>query len=294
MRAASTVVDTGVFLLLVAGAVVTLTSPLGPLPGPGDDAADETADVLATNTHDVSYSLAPAEGGRSSVVSFPRTDGRAFQRTAHGTLAGHLAAAAVANLTMWNHSVTGPRADYVRSVAAVTRNLTRSRDHLAQVRAVWQPYEGAPVRGEVTVGPTPPPDQDVHVATMVVSSGFPATEAAATKRAREGNVTGVGRTVATNVVEGLFPPEETRSALVSGYPDAQLVTYRYERVGAIAGVNVTSYALADDPDAANDRLADRLGAAFAADMAARFDSPERAASTVSVDRVRFTVRTWSP
>lgn len=295
-RATSTVLDAALFLLLVGAAVSTLTLPTSPPPSADADAADEVADVLATSTADVHYSLAPgARHAQSRVVEFPRTSGPQFQRTAHGTLASHLSAAAVGNLTVHGREVTHTRDDFERAVTNATRNATRNRDHVTQVRAVWEPYEDAPVRGVVEVGPTPPPSADVHTATLTVTSGLPAARGRARSAARVGgNFSHVGAIVADSVVAGLFPRQTTRRALLGDYPVAQLVTYRYERVGRLVGTNVTAAAVTDNATGANRQLAARLGEVVAADMRRRYDSPTAAASTVSVDTVRLTVRTWSP
>ncbi len=295
-RATSTVLDAALFLLLVSAAVTTLTLPTGSLPSPDADAADETADVLATSTADVRYSLSPgARHATSAVVVFPRTGGPQFQRTAHGTLAGHLASAAVGNLTVNGVQVTHTGDDYEQAVANATRDATRDRDHLTQVRAVWEPYDDAPLRGEMRVGPAPPPSGAVHAATLTVASGLPTAGPEARAAAKEsGNVSAVADVVARKVVAGLFPPNSTRTALLGDYPVAQLVTYRYERFGRLVGTNATSLAQANNATGANDRLADGLGRRLAADMRARFEAPEAAAANVSVDTVRLTVRTWSP
>ncbi|MFD1586941.1 hypothetical protein ACFR9U_08095 [Halorientalis brevis] len=295
-RATSTVLDAALFLLLVGAAVATLTVPTGSLPSADADAADEMADVLATSTADVRYSLAPgARCATSAVLAFPRTSGPQFERTAHGTLAGHLASAALGNLTVDGVQVTHTRDDYERAVANATRNATRRRVHLTHVRAVWKPYDDAPLSGEVSVGPTPPASAAVHAATLTVASGLPATRSEARAAANtSGNMSAVGDVVAKNVVTGLFPPDATRAALLGDYPVAQLVTYRYERVGRLVGTNVTTRARANDATGANERLADSLGRKLTADMRSRFESADAAAANVSVDTVRLTVRTWSP
>ena len=110
MRATSTVLDAALFLLLVGGALVTLSLPVAPTPA--DGGADATAEVLATSTVDVTYSLAPgARRANQSLVAFPETAGPGFRRRAHGTLAGHLATAAVAlvaiGLLVWQLAAGG-------------------------------------------------------------------------------------------------------------------------------------------------------------------------------------------
>lgn len=295
MRAVSTVLDAAFFLLLVSGAVLTLTLPAGTLPVPDADAADGTADVLATSTADVQYSLAPgARHADGDLVSFPRSSGPAFHRSAHGTLADHLATAAVGNLTVAGERVTHTRDGFRREVANETRALTRSRDHLARVRAVWEPYPGAPVRGEVVVGPSPPPSATVHAATLTVDSGMPDAREAAQTAAASGGFDEVGAAVATRVVEGVVPRRASRTALLGDYPVDRLVEYRYRRLGRVFGTNVTAEVRANEAGAANAKLSAALGERLADDMRTRFESPSAAADRVSVGRVRITVRTWSP
>ncbi|WP_424019762.1 DUF7284 family protein [Halorientalis pallida] len=299
MRAISTVLDTALFLLLVGVAVGTLALVTSAPPPASADAADGVADTLTTSAATVHYTLAPgARQASSRVVDFPITEGVAFQRTAHGTLASHLSTAALGSLAVNGKRVTRTRADYQRAVANATRNLTRGRTHLAQIRARWEPYPGAPIRGTYTVGPTPPPDETVHAETVVVASGLPSARGPA-RRAAAGNRTNatferVGAVVARRIVRGLFPPDRTRSALLGDYPVEGLVTYRYERLGRLLGASVTHPAVADNATKANDRLATALGERLAADMHSRFRSPRDAADAVAVGEVRITVRTWSP
>lgn len=299
MRATSTVLDAALFVLLVGAAVGTVAVGTSPPPTANADAADGVADALTTSTATVHYTLAPgARRASSRVVEFPVTEGPTFQRTAHGTLAGHLATAAVGSLTVHDERVTRTHADYRRAVANATRNLTRGRDHLARIGARWRPYPDAPLRGTVTVGPTPPPDATVHAETVVVASGLPSARGAA-RRAANGSASNatfrsVGDAVARRIVDGLFPPNDTRSALLGDYPVEGLVTYRYERLGRLLGTNVTDRAVADDATGANAELAAVLGERLAADMRTRFRSPGAAADAVAVGRVRITVRTWSP
>ncbi|AQL41989.1 hypothetical protein BV210_04315 [Halorientalis sp. IM1011] len=299
MRAISTVLDAALFLLLVGAAVGTLALGTSPPPSANADAADGVADALTTSTATVQYSLAPgARRASSRVVTFPITEGATFRRTAHGTLASHLSTAALGSLAVDGQRVSHARVDYQRSVANATRNLTRGRDHLARIRARWEPYPDAPIRGTYTVGPAPPRDATVHAETVVVASGLPSTREAA-RRVTSENATNatferLGSIVAQRVVRGLFPPNRTRSALLGDYPVEQLVTYRYERLGRFLGANVTARAEADNATGANDALAAALGDRLAADMRTRFQSPSAAADAVSVGQVRITVRTWSP
>lgn len=296
MRATSTVLDAALFLLFVGAAVGTVALGTSPPPTANADAADGVADSLTTSTATLHYTLAPgARRASSRVVTFPWVGGPAFRRTAHGTLASHLATAALGGLTVRGHRVTHARTAYRRSVANATRNLTRGRTHLAQISARWEPYPDAPVRGEFGVGPSPPPAATVHAETVVVASGLPSARASARRAVgRNASFEQLGRVLARRIVRGLFPPDRTRSALLGDYPVEGLVTYRYERVGRFLGTNVTDRAVADDATGANAELSRALGERLAGDMRRRFRSPAAAADAVSVGTVRIVVRTWSP
>lgn len=295
MRGVSTILDVTLFLLLVGGGVLLLSAPTGTLPTPDEDAADGTAELLATSTADVRYSLAPgARRADGSLVAFPHADGPAFRRTAHGTLAAHLAAGARRNVTVDDRQVTHEAVDYRRATTGAVENATRGRETLAHVRAVWEPYPGAPVEGSVVAGPRPPPGADVHVATLTVDSGYPAAAADARRAAAEDGFSGVARVVAVRTVDGYFPPAHTRDLLLEDYPVDRLTAYRYRRFGRLVGANVTDHVGTEATAAANDELAATLTDRMAADMRRRFDTPAAAARAVSVDTVEITVRTWSP
>jgi hypothetical protein len=292
-RATSAVLDATLFLLLVGAAIMTLT--LAPNPVASADAADATADALTTATASLEYALLPGDPRPpTQQLQFPRRAGPGFRRTAHGTLAGHLAAASLDRLTVDGARVSRIRDRFVTAARNATRQLTRRREQLASVRAVWQPYRDAPVQGAVRVGPRPRPTTTVHAATIDVPSGLPTARPTAIDVATAGNFSAVGSAVASRVVRGLFPRAATRAALVGDYPVDQLVTYRYSRFGAVLGVDARGPALEDDRGLANERLTEALGDRFADDMRRQFDSPDAAARAVDVDSVRITVRTWSP
>lgn len=295
MRAVSTVLDTALFLLLVGAAMATLALPAGPLQFADADAADPTADTLATSTADVRYSLAPgARRADENLVSFPRESGPAFVRTAHGTLADHLGTAAVGTLTVGGQRVTHTRDGFRERVRNATQTALRGRDHLAQVRAVWEPYPDAPMGGQFVVGPSPPPAVTVHAATVTVDSGLPAARQQARATAEMGGYDEVADAVATRVITGLFPPGASEDALLGDYPVNRLVTYRYRRLGSLLEANVSAAVQSNNVGGANAALADALSDRLAADMRPQFESPAAAADAVRVGTVRLTVRTWSP
>jgi hypothetical protein len=296
-RGVSSVLDAALFALFLGGAIVTLTLPAAP--APDEDRADAVADTLATTTAEVEYTLSPQPwGGRARGVAFPWTDGRSFRRTAHGTLAEHLATAAVGSVAVDGRRATHTYSGFANAVSNATRNATRGRRQRVAVRAVWEPYRSASVRGVASVGPTPPATSDVHAARLTVDSGMPAVRAEALAAARKHSYAGVARVVARGVVRGLFPPNATRHALLADYPVNRLADHRYRRFGRLLGTGTSEFVAVSanrrDVAGANARVRRVLAARLATDMRARFDDPRAAARAVSVGDVTIAVRTWSP
>jgi len=295
-RGVSSVLDAALFALFVGGAIVTLTLPAAP--APSEDRADAVTDTVATTTADIEYTLAPGARQSADAVEFPWTAGPAFERTAHGTLAEHLATAAVGTVAVDGQQVTHTYDGLAARAVAETRNATRNRHQRVAVRAVWEPYPDAPLRGAVTAGPTPPPATDVHAATLTVDSGMPDTRSAALAAAENGSYGAVAATVADGVVRGFFPPNATRHALLADYPVNRLVDNRYRSFGRLVGTDTTpDVSIADnerDVTGANERVRAALADRLATDMRERFETPRAAARTVGVGDVRITVRTWSP
>lgn len=158
-RGVSTVLDVALFLLLVSVAVGLLyAAPRAGDPQSDPDVAAETATTLATTTTTVRYA--------------PAGSADAPERPVRGTVAEHLAAAAVANARIDGRPLREAPA-YHEGVRDVTRRtLADVGDGTRiQVRAVWEPLPGADAGGEVVVGPSPPPDADVHAATVEVPVG---------------------------------------------------------------------------------------------------------------------------
>jgi len=279
MRATSTVVDATLCLLLVSAAVVTLASGDRARATEGDaDSADEIASVLAATTTEVNYSIASGPGDPT------------IERTTSGTVAGLLATAAIVSVPT-DASTAGAR-DFQRAVAAVTRETISISDHHVNVRAVWEPYPGAPVAGEVRVGPTPPPTAKVHTATFLVESGLNRSGDAAIDVADD-EYGAVATVVARAVVEGLFPPGPTGYVLRRNGPAARAIAARYGRFAGMVGVSLADSIEAGNASAANDRLSGALADYLLADMRERYDSPSSVARAVDLGRTRIVVRTWS-
>lgn len=300
----SAALDVGLCLLLVSAAAVTLVTVPSAEQPTGETEAEAVATQLTTTTATVHYSLSPgARRADDEIVSFPKTDGPQFDRTARGTPATLLADAAVGSVAVGGdrltHTRDGLRAAVSQRVAAdlAPGGRAGSTDTNVQVVARWQPHRGSQFRGCVTVGSSPPPDAAVHATRLTVPSGLPSTRGDAVDAAEgagEGErFTAVARVVAERLVAGLFPPDDLRLSLRGDYPVSRFAEYRYRRMGRLFGVDVVGRDGEVHPEAANERLTDAVTRAVENDLRQAYDSPEAAAADVQVDEVTVVVRTWS-
>lgn len=309
MRGISTVVDVMIFLLLVTSAVGTLVAGTGGIQSDREmlfeteSPAIEGANILATSTATVTYSVASATHSPGDGVTFATTEGPAFERNAHGTLASLLADAVVGNVVVESAEAEIRSSEpgqpflvsdgFEREVASIIRESIDFRAVETSVEAVWEPYPNAPISGRIQIGEIPPRGVDVHAATLQVESGMKSIEERAQNAARIDGYRGVARVIANAIVEGFFPPRETRFALRGDYPVDALTAQRYRRMALAVGsvppgigtVSVTE---------SNDRLADALARILEADLRKRYESPKVAARSVETDTVDIIVRTWSP
>jgi hypothetical protein len=280
-------VDAAVFLLLLGAAVAGLTAAdAGPRAAGDDGDADAVANVLATSTATVNYTLSP--GARRAVESgadFGRTAGPEFERTTHGSLAGLLARVAVGTAGFGDDPVTHARDDFRSAV----RDAVTARIELDGLRidATWRPYPGAPVEGRVAVGEAPPPAATTDAATLSVPTGTRPLDENETR-----DFASLSTAVAGRTVETLAPAGRTRLALRGDAPVSTLVRYRYDRLAAELNASVDSQTADADTEAANRRLAAALASRVESDLRARYDTPEDAAAVVAVSEVRIVVRTW--
>ena len=278
VRGSSTALDTVLFVILVGIAVATL---LGAAPGESDGAervADETADVLATSTAEVSY----ARWGRVAVDGDGSVD---VDRRASGTYAELLAAGVVAT------ALPGGTTDLDDAAANASRRALPTGDASVQVRATWEPHPGSDLGRTLTVGERPPRDADLSVARLTVPSGMP--NASARLGSDAASFRYVAAVVAKHVVAGMFPPDRMRAAMASEGPDRAVAASRYRGARDRYGARVEEPLENGDVETANARVAEALQRDIHRELAREFDSPGEAARAVSVDRVRIVVRAWS-
>jgi hypothetical protein len=286
----STVVDAALCLLLVSASVGTLAAAPGVDLG-GTSAGGATTDerraeavaaTLATTTASVDYTLAPgARHAADGAVAFPTTEGPQFHRSSHGTLAGLVADATVAGLTVDGRRLDHAGDDYRWAVRQQVADAVGSR---VQVVADWRPYAGASVTATFTVGPDPPTTASVRAATLTVPSGVSTGGGSPDTRA--------AHALADRIVAGVFPPDATRLALAGDHPTTSLVRHRYHRAATLLGTDLRD-GVTDDPATtnvtrANDALAAALTDRVAADRRAAGDPT----GVTGPGSVRLTVRTW--
>lgn len=260
-RAVSTVLDVSICLLLVGVAVTTLAVSV-----PGDE-QPPTVDAGTTATE---------LGTVTTSVSATPDD-----RQVHDTLAGHLAAAAIAN-----GSVDGERLGSATYPEAVRREIEDHVDERTHVTVRWQPYHDAPVEGQLTAGSEPPSTADVAVARWTINSGMLPSESVVSFEA-------IATSLSTAYIDRLFPPEETRVALVDSRK-AEPTAARYRAAAETLGIDIEAELVDADTGRANERLASTLAGRFEADFRDTYRTPAEAADDEQLGSVELVIRRWEP
>lgn len=291
MRAVSTVLDVSLFLLLVGAAATTLVWMPAETSVESDDPADETAELLATSTADVTYTIEPGLDLEESV-----TDGDVpfdpYERTVQDSVANLLGAAAVATAEFDGEPLMHHGDAFERRVVAETQSRVRQEDVTTAVRARWTPYPASPLSGTVRAGERPPPGVDVHAATVTVDSDMQNVTAEAWRAANEDGFAGLADVLANATIEGYLPHKGAQVSLRGGYPSRPLTVQRYWQVASALEYGADTQR---EPETVPPRadLEDRLADRFEADLRDRYGDPTTAAAAVRIDRVTITVRTWS-
>ncbi|MCT9095825.1 hypothetical protein [Haloarchaeobius sp. HME9146] len=286
-RGVSTVLDVTLCLLLVSASVLVVVTAERP---DRSDAtgADHAVELLGATTATVEYSLAPgARRADQSLVSFPDTEGEAFDRQSHGSLADLLARAAIANATVDGQPISHAGNEFERAVANTTHRRLGGLDHDWQVVATWEPTGEGPVRGQVTVGDTPPASTDVHAASVRVAVG-PVVDTSAPDDWND-----LAYRTASCTIGTLFPPDRGHLALLGDYPGDRLTAYRYRRAAGFLGTDLDGTLDEAAAHRANQRLTAALAGRVEPALRSRYDSPATAADAIAPGTVVVTVRTWS-
>lgn len=262
-RGVSTVLDVSLCLLLIGASITTLAVGI---PDDGRNTPDSSTVDADTSARTLATVTASISGPTN--------------RTAHGTLAGHLGRAAVANTSLGGDTLSEGR--YAEAVVTETAETTGRR---VAVTARWEPYPDAPLRGTVAAGQVPPSDAEVTVTRHVVETGIDAPGNAPKSFAT------LARHLARAYVDWHFPPERTRVALLDSRT-APTTADRYRAMAAPLDTRIEN-ALADaDTRLANARLAAALAERLEANLRSRYDTPTAAAEASTPDRAVIVVRQW--
>ncbi|SIQ91394.1 hypothetical protein SAMN05421858_0795 [Haladaptatus litoreus] len=286
-RAISTVFDVTLCLLLVSASAFVLVGAQSSRqamtneePTGKEPTAESTANVLVTSTAAVNYTI--------------RTEQKSLSRKNHGTLAGLLTEAAIANTTVHGSKLMRESENFETTVARRVRNqvgITNGTNTQVVVR--WQPYRDAHIRGETAVGNSPPRDATVHAASVSVPSGLPGVRDDTLDAARQDGYRGVARVVATGIVSGLLPEHSTNLALHDRPPVADSAAGRFQRLGEQYYTDLPSGANDGNGIGTRQTLVRAITATIETELRKTFESPAEAAQSVSVGRAEIVVRTWS-
>lgn len=227
-RAISTVVDATFALLLISAGMVLLTVYLETGTGAETDQTeyDEPDQLIETlNAMEVSANVS-VENTLSEENWYNES------RPMEGTAAELLAEATVANVRVNGVQYQNPNLE--QQVEGEIFNYLAQSGTTAQIHAVWEPHEHAPVRGEVVIGDAPPADADVSTATMRIPTGLRGGDSVNTEYyAATAGDPPADALIAAQIVEGFFPPVESQYLLEQDSKEREIIEYRYKRMGHI-------------------------------------------------------------
>ncbi|GAA0194075.1 DUF7284 family protein [Halobaculum roseum] len=314
-------IDVCLALLLIgaaAGTLVGADAEAGAGTASSPSRASGTAEMLASSTAAVEYTLSPVREGAGTDRGAASPEAT---RVAHATLAEHLARAAVRSTTfdapVSDDDTTAddgaiPSATVTDYRRAVRETVAETIGPRTRVRAVWRPLpcddrggadrDGANrggadrdkadrdgrdrIGGEVTVGPRPPASTTVHAARFAVPVA-PSSEPISSDRVDADKPS----RAAVRTVAVLFPPDRVAAAARGDSAAAAAVIERYRAVGDAMGVDAVGALERGGPREANRELATALAERYSGDGVAEETSP---CGLGDPNRVTVVVRTWSP
>ena len=263
-RAVSTVIDVALALLVISASILVLGLYLhdGGEESLDPDRADRTAETLGSSTLSVEYDVSAVKESDNFTEPEGATPDR-YRRVDYGAALGLIADAAVTNVHVDDRQLLAYGDDYEDAVDANVRSNLIGLDENVFVQARWEPYDGAAIAGDATVGERPSDVDDVSSNSLTASSGLPAAadeiEGTSTESTVNETIQRASEPIAAAIVEGYFPPEDTQHSLESQGMYRSLKTYHYETFGQSVGVAFS----ADEPPlerteadapAANERL----------------------------------------
>ena len=303
-RAISSVADVSLALVVILACVALFVAFLDTEENHHDpDETAHTAETLGSSTLSVTYSVESALETTSEHIDDENIDSDDLTRAAHGPMAGLLARGAVTDARFdTEDGVVRPLGvgdDYPETVTDRLAGSLAGANHETNVTAVWEPFAGSSVRGTIHAGDPPPHNTDTTVVTTTVASGLPAvrTDAIARVENQTAGYETVARLVAEAIVNETFT--DAQRALESRGVERAVTLSQYLRFADAIGID-PEYASATpdlsrhhvDTAAMNAHLVNTLSAQFAHSLEETFDTPERAAESVSTGEVTVSVTTW--
>ncbi len=276
MRAISTVLDVTLCLLLVSASAFVLVGAKPPQPTTRTRSAESTANVLATSTASVDYTISSGSG--------------TVHPTTHGTLAELLGQAALANATLRGTELSRTSDSFEHAVRHRVQERLGYPTHV-QILVRWEPYRDSKLGGRFVLGDSPPAHADVHAAVRSVPSDMPRVRDRALDAARCDGYHGVARAVATGIVSGLVPRKTTSLAL-HDRETGIVVAGRLRRLIRSYGATGSASARLDSEQTRR-ALIEAVTGTIETDLRTAFDTPTDAARSVAVGQTELVVRTWS-
>jgi len=219
-RAISTAIDATFALLLISASVTLLVISLDTEQDTDQSEFDEADQLVETlNALKLSTNVSVRNTLSGDVVyTYPR----------EGTAVALLAEAAISESEI--NGVQYMSTNYARGIRGKILNYLSQTGTNAQIRAVWEPSEHAPVRGEVIIGPEPPADEDISTATLTVPSGLRGADSVDLEYyAATANNPPDDAVIAAHIIQGYFPPLHSQYLLEQDSSSREDIEYRYKR-----------------------------------------------------------------
>ncbi len=306
-RGLSSVADVSLALVLVLAGVTALVTVVDTGRTDHDPSRSaHTAETLGASTFDVSYSLAPILVDDSEHVpavgaeSAPY-DSADFDRSTHGSATGHVARAALSKARFPG----GQEPVYPLAVGAGYERMLGQRllvslvgsSFATNVTAIWEPFDGATVRGVASFGQPIPRETERSVVRTTVSSELPSARTAAVDAATASNgYAAVAAVVADAIVNGSIGGTQ-RELETTGVERAVTVSRFLRFADGVDGLDRRSLGDAlgrssADADAMTRLLSDTLATQLRTELHSTFETPGEAARAVSTGEVTVAVTTW--
>lgn len=310
-RGLSSVADVSLALVLVVASIGVFVAYMNTEKADHDPTrAAHTAETLGVSTLNVTYSLEPVLETDSEHVPAVDDDdapydAEALERSTHGSTMGHVSRAALVDTRFAPGQGEKPPLavgeGYAETLEERLLVSLVGANFASNVTAVWEPFEGASIRGTATFGQPIPREAQRSVVRTTVPSELPPAREDALDAVGTGNAGGgygaVAEVVAEATIEGALG--DTQRELETDGVERAVIVSRYLRFAdAVEGVSRGDFdgyldRSSADADTLTDILVDGLTAQLVSELAGSFETPQRAAGAVSTGEVTVSITTWT-